>query len=384
MKVFSELGKKINSRFNYLFSHLPHNKAAIFFISMLSTLAVVLLYPIALFYCFPYKYAWIYFKNNPNYSVFCLTILPFAVGLFSVILREFRGDKIPKLWKIWLMIGGLPIIVMMVLPDALDKGPPIQPTHLRLSSSQRLQVIEMEKHLREIYWNNREKYKKSDSNNLRQLSKDIRQCYITGLSSVLDIPKTKVLKFDGNGFEDFFHGFKDFLERASFVAFADLVISLVSAAFVIIIFWFLAVLQLNPIEVSNQQKDAIAWIYIFFFTWFPCRLYSIWHQNFYSLENIGEVFPFTVIVGYLGLLLIASLYAKGILARVVAIFQVVSSTAIGAITYFKPNLLLEIVGKRVREMREGFLVSVEIVILTVLLGIIGQYLEDKNSAKNER
>lgn len=361
MKIFSELGKKISSGFSCLFSHLPHNKVATFFVYTLSILAVVLLYPIALFFSFPSESAWFYFKNNPNYSVFSLVVLPLAVGLFSVILREFRGYKIPKLWKIWLIIGGLPIIVTMVLPDALDKGPPIQPTHLRLSSSQQQEVLDLEKSLRERYWNN----KPSDPNELRQK-------YITSLSNILEIPETKVLKF---------HDFEDFLERASFVAYADLVISFVGAAFAVIIFWFLGFLQLKAVEISDQQKDAIAWVYMFFFIWIPCRLYSIWHQNFYSLVGKGEIFLLAVIVGYAGLLLLASLYAKGALARAVAIFQGVSATLIGVIILIKPNSLLAGVGKTVSRMSARFLVSSEIVLLTLLLSVIWRYLEDENSVR---
>lgn len=333
-------------------------RTGFFILCVISILLVALTYPLALFNIFPPSDAFNYFKHNPNFSIFSLTIFPVAAGLFFVVLRDFRR-QIPTAWVIWLMVGGVPIITTVILPDALEKGPPIQPTHFHLDAAQREQMVALETRIRRSYW--------ADTPSTQE---KVQERYVSEASRILQVPENAVWRF---------RDFNDFRQRASPVALADLMISVVGAAVVVVIFWFLAFLHLSNQEVGDRKRDAIAWVYMLFLLWLPLRIYALWHQGFYSLSNTGEVLHLTVVVGYLGLVYIAAFYAKGAMAKAISILHGVTAGVVAAIMFVKPDLLLHFVGETARSVSLGFLFALEIVLITFLISVAWPFLNDQDT-----
>jgi hypothetical protein len=350
------VGKTIASVLAYLPLTLFNNKVRVFIVSALMLFTLALTYPILLVRSFNLEDAWIYFKHNPNFSVFALAIMPLAVGLFLGVMRAFRHHKMPRFWKIWIFLGGIIIVPIMVTKDALYKGPPIQPTHIGMTSSQKLSVLGLEKNLRKRYW----REKQPDP-------KELQRLYVTGVAKILNLPEKKVLRFDD---------LKDFLQRASVIAFYDLLVSFIGSAFVVLMYGFFGFLQLKKIDVDDKHSDALTLVYILFILWIPCRLYSLWYQNFYTLTNSGQLVIFVVFVGCAGLFYVGALYAKGALVRLVAIIQAAIVAVIAIIGFVKPDLLFKFLGEVSGEISFELLISCEIVLFTLLLTAIWPYLEE--------
>ncbi|WP_133510353.1 hypothetical protein [Candidatus Thiosymbion oneisti] len=333
----------------------------VFVISVSAYFGLALCYVFSVIATVPYPESIRALINQPNHSLFALIVLPWAAGLFAISIKpEIFSKKYIFGHTILLII--LSIILLLINADAQEKGPPHLPFQLQHPNRNALQksVQCAETQRRNVL---------DDKIKPEAAISGYKKC----VAANLGITESDVQRFNGTA---------DFLARGSVVAYVDYIYTASAAMFGTLYFWYLFFLRFSRQSITPQMKDQLLLVYMFLLVWVPTRIYSIWHESFFSIPDVGHSLPVVGFAGASSLVLLLLIFRPGPIMIVVSVTQAVLSSAVGIIGIINPSYF-RLLGTIFNDMNIYSFLAIELAALLTLMAIVSQYFDFFNDNENQ-
>lgn len=325
----------------------------VFAISAGTYLGLVLCYIVSVIAIVPYPESIRALMNQPNYSIFALIVFPWAVGLFAISVNPALFGKKYRIGHIFLALALL-LVLSIINVDAQEKGPPHLPFHFAHPTTDALResIACAETRRRGVL---------ADTIKPEVALSEYKKC----VAENLGIDESDVQRFDGTA---------DFLARGSLVAYVDYVYTAAAAMFGTVYFWYLFFLRFTRQPLSPKVKDRLLLVYLFLLIWIPTRIYSIWHQSFFSIPEVGHSIPIVTFAGAASLVLLLLIFKPGPVMVIISVAEAILSSVAGIIGVTKPEYFL-VLGELFDDMHIYSFLVIELMVLLTLMAVVSQHFD---------
>ncbi len=304
-----------------------------------------------------------YIVNTPNYSIFYLVFLPIAIGLIcATVVETVRLRNPARGWK-WLWAVCMIFVVFVVFPDALNKGPPLTPQQLQFQTENELKSA--------LAISEFTRLRSPEDTQIPR-----RQEYVEAMAKFTGVAPESMLRFKDA---------RDFIARASILAWADMVLTAAAGFAVVTLMVYLIYLRvaMRAQKLDRRVKDHVLLAYSILVAWFPFRIYSLWYDNYYSFSDaVVNGIIVAGVAAIFGVFLLLLLLKPGPVVSVLTAVPTVTSIAFGAIAKIDPQLLSPI-GAAINSMSIWIFITIEVILLAMLLAVVVPYLWPPSDAREE-
>lgn len=316
-------------------------------------------YPIAILASQPFRHAATFLANCPNFSVYSVVILPFAVGLLATTLSMARIRGIAWYWWV-LLVAFVLFEPAIVYRAATTESTPLLPDQVQrpLGGSEESFAAFLDE-VQQI----RESVFKPPAEGGRTSEQAVEE-YVTVAARYYGVAPDEM------------RGFKsiaDMRRRGSLEHWIATAHSVLAGLFKVLMFWYLAYSLASREHVEKSDRERLALCLILGFSWFPFRFYAMWYQSFYSLKSFGAAPPVVFFMCLCATIILVSIFRPGRLVLSLSAIQTVLALIFGLIARFKAAYI-GVAGRLVAELGiEGF-VAIESTLCITLAVIVSRYV----------
>lgn len=332
------------------------SRRRLFWITSILAVIIACIYPLSLLWTLPWEYAANVYKNGLNYSVFYLLCVPLAVGIFVCVMDAQHLRRLH--WGFWVLLVLLFVFsLFLAIQDAMDKGPPHPPQQFYIDSDENRQtIIDFDTKLR----------KDLLSKNPSSTSGEAIDRYVAYMAGRLRVRQQDIQRFNG---------FADFIHRGSLTAYVDLILSYLAGLFAITYFWYIFSLRITKNIPPAAQRNGLAFVFILFVFWFPCRVYALWYQSYYEFSSLGNFVPLLAVLAVATITILFLIYRFGLVINILAGTQALAVLGIATTAKFKPTWFGPI-GQWLTDLPLIWFISVEAIILLLLFVVVTTFLDE--------
>lgn len=268
-----------------------------FFVSLLVTLDMGLVYWLLVMLYLPDNNGWRWLINNPGISIFETVFKPMAIGILAATLPNSNVIKgcmklraLGPVLLVFLMIIGI-LIGLQDANHARTKRviPPFDVSNQTKRKALLIKDIELRCSM------NNSRPGKNDDSEYGELA-----CNgVISSNSDTAQPLKKIYQDAAHGIlnnPSYFHN----VSAAAIWTGLMTMLSLISISFS---FWCLIVIAFSRTKLPSQTFENMLLCFAFFSAWFPLRIYSEWYAN-YSIYDLAENYPIIYFAAACGLVFI--------------------------------------------------------------------------------
>tara|TARA_R110000737_G_scaffold328635_1_gene343395 strand:- start:10 stop:1140 length:1131 start_codon:yes stop_codon:yes gene_type:complete len=289
-----------------------------FIIGLVASLLLVLTYPLGLFLSMPMSEVGLVLQHQLSWSLFTLLLIPIGFGLMSSVLSTEVFSKIDSVMKFLycasFLLGTIGIF-KVVLADANGIPNPdriSQKTYNNINFQKKALLIDQcirsgDKCSKLIIELNEdlEKCVKNDDKNLitGSIYSEMTKSNVTNKLSDTSKYKKKLI------YECSIIKLLNDTETNELPSNIMKYIAIILNFILIFYFWvftFMSVIYYSygKDKIGKSSVHVLLGSFVILLTWFPLRMYSLWHDWYYTLYQLEFYFPFWILFGFSVVLLV--------------------------------------------------------------------------------
>lgn len=247
-------------------------------------------------------------QNNPSFALFEFTFKAMAIGCFAYMFpgRDFEKayeSKKTRKWAGWLLVFLLVLVSLVVFADAFQARKERIVTPIEVMPPERKNLLDLDTRLRKEIGEVKKQLETESSQETTQEQYKLVTSSGTSQLVVVKVEQNDILKKKENSARDSYRKearrvaaalfpekeawyvrLRNLIEHSSKAALCMTCLTLISAWFIAITFWYLLVIAFSQTKFTKQSFECLLLAFAFFIPWFPLRMYSEWYINYGTLD----------------------------------------------------------------------------------------------------